>query len=47
MRPLGEEEAYQRPAAIITEKALKGFDEILQNDTQDTWATSHGEIDYK
>ncbi|KFM74764.1 Protein PRRC2C, partial [Stegodyphus mimosarum] len=46
VRPLAEEEAYQRPAAIITEKALKGFDEILQNDTQDTWATSHGEIDY-
>lgn len=46
VRPLAEEEAYQRPAAIITEKDLKGFDEILQNDTQDTWATSHGEIDY-
>ncbi|XP_054706372.1 protein PRRC2C-like isoform X2 [Uloborus diversus] len=46
VRPLAEEEAYQRPAAIITEKALKGFDEILQNDTTDTWATSHGEIDY-
>ncbi|GIX74504.1 protein PRRC2B [Caerostris darwini] len=46
VRPLAEEEAYQRPAAIITEKALKGFDEILQNDAQDTWATSHGEIDY-
>ncbi|GFU32567.1 protein PRRC2B [Nephila pilipes] len=46
VRPLAEEEAYQRPAAIITEKALKGFDEILQNDTQDTWSTTHGEIDY-
>ncbi|CAL1266567.1 unnamed protein product [Larinioides sclopetarius] len=46
VRPLAEEEAYQRPAAIITEKALKGFDEILQNDAQDTWATNHGEIDY-
>ncbi|XP_055933598.1 protein PRRC2B-like isoform X2 [Argiope bruennichi] len=46
VRPLAEEEAYQRPAAIITEKALKGFDEILQNDAQDTWATTHGEIDY-
>lgn len=46
-RNLKEEEAYQRPAAIITEKDLKGFDEILQNETQDGWAATHGEIDYE
>ncbi|XP_013778180.1 protein PRRC2C-like isoform X3 [Limulus polyphemus] len=45
-RHLPEEDAYQRPAAIITEKDLKGFDEILQNDSQDGWAAAQGEVDY-
>ncbi|CAN7992997.1 unnamed protein product [Ixodes hexagonus] len=45
MRNQPEDDAYQRPA-IISEKDLKGFDEILQNDSQDGWAVAKGEIDY-
>ncbi|EEC00578.1 hypothetical protein IscW_ISCW000022 [Ixodes scapularis] len=45
MRNQPEDDAYQRPA-IISEKDLEGFDEILQNDSQDGWAVAKGEIDY-
>uniref|UniRef100_A0A023GCG3 Putative thyroid hormone receptor-associated protein complex subunit n=1 Tax=Amblyomma triste TaxID=251400 RepID=A0A023GCG3_AMBTT len=45
MRGVPDEDGYQRPA-IISEKDLKGFDEILQNDSQDGWAAAKGDIDY-
>jgi hypothetical protein len=34
------------PPPIITDKDLKGFDEILENDVQAGWATANNEIDY-
>ncbi|KAH6945256.1 hypothetical protein HPB50_007684 [Hyalomma asiaticum] len=45
VRNAPDEDGYQRPA-IISEKDLKGFDEILQNDSQDGWAAAKGDIDY-
>lgn len=46
----GEDELGQRPTGpappIITDKDLKGFDEILENDVQDGWAAANSEIDY-
>lgn len=40
-----DDTSYQRPS-IISKADLKSFDDIIQ-DSQDGWATAHGEIDYK
>lgn len=43
----GDDESYQRPAPlIISDKDLKGFDELLENETHDEWAAVQSEIDY-
>jgi hypothetical protein len=42
-----DDETGLRPAPpIITDKDLKGFDEILENDVQAGWAAANSEIDY-
>lgn len=47
MRPMTDEDGYQRPQAIISEADLKGFDEIVQSDCQDGWASAQAEVDYR
>ena len=37
---------YKRPA-IISDKDLKDFDEILHLDSNGGWAAAQGEIDYR
>lgn len=37
---------FKRPA-IITDKDLKNFDEILHLDSNGGWASEQGEIDYR
>lgn len=46
MRQINDEEGYQRPQAIISEADLKGFDEIMQSDCRDGWASAQSDIDY-
>ncbi|RWS30673.1 protein PRRC2C-like isoform X6, partial [Leptotrombidium deliense] len=42
-----EEGNYQRPTPpILTDKDLKGFDEILESESYDDWALANNEIDY-
>jgi len=45
-----DDETGLRPAGpappIITDKDLKGFDDILDNDVQAGWAAANSEIDY-
>ena len=41
-----DKEEYKRPA-IITDKDIKDFDEILQLDNNGGWASAQGEIDYR
>ena len=47
-RHMGEDEDGQKRPAIVSEKALKEFDEILKSDKEEGgWAGPQGEIDYR
>ncbi|RWS14398.1 protein PRRC2C-like isoform X7 [Dinothrombium tinctorium] len=47
LRTPEEEGSYQRPTPpILSDKDLRGFDEILENETYDEWAVANAEIDY-
>jgi len=43
----GEKKEEYKHKAILSDKDLKNFDEILHLDGNDGWAAAQGEIDFK